>query len=172
MRFLPLQCWTGWDEWSTLPFPNLQPNAAPGSHHLPIVGEDRKVSVFVHTNNRRFRSAWDDFMAWRYDMQESASTKSNPCPAWSPLCSETRVPDKHRWSSHLPWRCCSQIHGSCVSQHHHMPKCLAAPNPNNEATKNASSRIEHSQVGSGCARCAGCAGCALGHRSRAAWPAR
>ena len=41
------------------------------------------------------------------------------------------------------------------------PKCLAAPNPNNEATKNASSRIEHSQVGSGCARCAGCA---LGHR--------
>ena len=47
------------------------------------------------------------------------------------------------------------------------PKCLAAPNPNNEATKNASSRIEHSQV-----RVRQVRRCALGHRSRAAWPAR
>ena len=163
IRFLQLQCWTGWDAWSTLPFPNLQPHAASGNHRLPIVGEDRKVSVFVHADDRRFRSAWDDFTAWRYDMQETASTKSNPCPAWNPgkpqvstlacaracqgvpgrmwatLCFETKVPDKHRSLCHPPWICWDRTPRSCVSQHRHMPKRLAAPNPNNEARKHASS---------------------------------
>ena len=163
VRFLQLQCWTGWDAWSTLPFPNLQPHAASGNHRLPIVGEDRKVSVFVHADDRRFRSAWDDFTAWRYDMQETASTKSNPCPAWNPgkpqvstlacaracqgvcephsalrLRSPTNIGHSatHREYVEIVLHASPR---SCVSQHRHMPKRLAAPNPNNEARKHASS---------------------------------
>ena len=53
--------------------------------------------------------------------------------------------------------------------------CITAPShaevsccaePQQRSTKKC---IEHSQVG---CRCVGCTGCALGHRSRAAWPAR